>query len=97
MVCTYVYTVRATYNVHKYFLALIFYYEEIFCLNFQIRILRHLKFHGKNFITCTTSIDEISSFFQNFQLLKMAFFSSWETENLVLRNKADFEIIHLSN
>ena len=32
------------------FLALIFYFEEIFYLNFQVRILKHVNIDGKNFI-----------------------------------------------
>ena len=73
-------------SIERYtnFLALIFYSEEIFCSNFQIRILKHVNFDGENFITCTTSNDEISSFFQNFRFFKKAFFSTWETENSVL-------------
>ena len=80
------------------FLALISYSEEIFCWNFQIRILRRFKFDVENFITSPRSNDEISSFFRNFQLLKKdRFFSSWEkTQNQTCWNLAYLITIKMS-
>ena len=77
---TYIWTRYSTYQLKgiQIFLALIFYSEEIFCWNFQVKILRRVNFVGENFITYTILNDEISSFFQNFQFLKMTFFLSWE-------------------
>lgn len=47
----YVIVYKMLLKLLQYESVVIFYYKEIVCLNFQVRILRHFKFHGKNFIT----------------------------------------------